>query len=116
MTHNDPSSTILPSIIFSRIQGKIPIQAEPTSNTWGMVFILLYLWTSSSLEGILCCPLPIPVRKQQTQLIRPFLKYLLTYLLYAKYQPKMLGDTVVNKTNYFSTWNLVWWRLQARNK
>lgn len=76
MTYNGPSSTVLPSIIFSRIQGRVLTHAEPANNTWGMVFILLYLWTSSSLEGILCCPLPIPVTEQQTQLIHPFLKYL----------------------------------------
>lgn len=48
-------------------------RAGPITNTWGMVFILLYLWTSSSLEGILCCPFPIPVTEQQTQFILPFL-------------------------------------------
>lgn len=33
----------------------------PRRVTWGMVFIRLYLCTSSSFEGIRCCPFPIPV-------------------------------------------------------
>lgn len=32
----------------------------PRHVTWGMVFIRLYLCTSSSFEGIRCCPFPIP--------------------------------------------------------
>lgn len=32
--------------------------------TWGMVFIRLYLCTSSSFEGIRCCPFPIPAEKR----------------------------------------------------
>lgn len=97
MTYNGPMLHCSPIHYFSRIQEKVLTQAEPANSTWGIVFILLYLWTSSSLDGILCCPLPIPVTEQQTQLIRPFLKYLWKYLLYVRYQLQILGGTVVNK-------------------
>ena len=36
----------------------------PQPVTWGMVFIRLYLCTSSSFEGIRCCPFPIPAEKR----------------------------------------------------
>lgn len=38
-----------------------PHRCVPRHVTWGMVFIRLYLCTSSSFEGIRCCPFPIPV-------------------------------------------------------
>lgn len=65
-----PHPSLKPKLIPG--EGSCLTGARPT-NTWGMVFILLYLWTSSSLEGILCCPFPIPVTEQQTQFIHPFL-------------------------------------------
>lgn len=35
----------------------------PWPITWGIVFIRLYRCTSSSLDGIRCCPFPIPVEE-----------------------------------------------------
>ena len=40
-----------------------PSPDVPRPVTWGMVFIRLYLCTSSSFEGIRCCPFPIPAEK-----------------------------------------------------
>lgn len=71
------------SLNLSQRKGSASVdQGQLTNNTWGMVFILLYLWTSSSLEGILCCPFPIPVTEQQTSSVtHSLIKYLLKCLL-----------------------------------
>lgn len=40
-----------------------PSRRVPRPVTCGMVFIRLYLCTSSSFEGIRCCPFPIPAEE-----------------------------------------------------
>ena len=68
-----------------------------------MVFILLYLWTSSSLEGILCCPFPIPVTEKQASSFTPsFIKYLLVPTMCQALELETLGDIAVNKANSIS--------------
>lgn len=40
----------------------LPCSLQPII-TWGIVFILLYRCTSSSFDGMRCCPFPIPVEE-----------------------------------------------------
>lgn len=45
--------------------------AVPWPITWGMVFIRLYRCTSSSFDGIRCCPFPIPAEEARQWLSVP---------------------------------------------